>query len=77
MSTKALMRKRTTNPEHNRQLKVAQFANPRKRSITKREANLARRVAGFNLSMATKNSESGGAQQRKETGGFHKPGAYK
>ena len=71
MSTKYL--KRVSNPERNAALKVAQFANP-KRNESKGQKRLARRMADYALMMGTKNGH-GGAQQRKDTGGFHRPGS--
>lgn len=41
----------------------------------KLKAKLERRLRAWSLSMDTKNMH-GGVQQRKDTGGFHRPGSY-
>ena len=36
---------------------------------------LERRLADYTVSMNTRNTEAGGTQQRKDSGGFHRPGS--
>jgi len=42
----------------------------------KRERKLDMRKADWQRSMDTKNTEASGAQQRKESGGFKRPGSW-
>jgi len=42
----------------------------------KQAASLERRMRDYSLSMDTKNASAGGTQQRKDSGGFHRPGSY-
>lgn len=37
---------------------------------------LSRRMADYAVMMGTKNTEASGAQQRKDSGGYHRPGSY-
>ena len=67
------MNKRQSNPARNKELCVAQFANPKRRE-TKEETRLNVRRADYSRLIDTK-SMHGGVQQRKETGGFHRPGS--
>ncbi len=43
----------------------------------KNAKHLAMRQADYATMMATKNTQASGVQQRKDTGGFHKPGSNK
>lgn len=42
----------------------------------KAEARLSRLLRDHGLMMGTKNTEGSGAQQRKDSGGYHRPGSY-
>ena len=53
---------------------VANMAVGGRRVNRKMAARLEARVKDFELFMSARNSH-GGIQQRKETGGFHKPGS--
>lgn len=58
-----------SNPERNKQLKVAQFANPRHAQTTKAEALLNSRRAGYT---ATLNDPM---NRGKDLSGYHRPGS--
>lgn len=63
------MQKRISNPERNKKLKVAQFANPRRAGATKGEALLNARRAGYT---ATLNDPM---NRGKNMSGYHRPGS--
>lgn len=73
MSTKELMKQRTSNPQRNKELQVAQFAGRSSRQ-SKGQRRLAGRLADYATMMGTKDPH-GGIQQRKDSGGFHRPGS--
>jgi hypothetical protein len=53
---------------------VAQYAS-KGAPNRKQHARLSRRLVAWSLSMDNKNMH-GGIQQRKDSGGFHRPGSY-
>ena len=63
------MLKRNSNPERNKQLKVAQFANPRRAGVTKGEALLNSRRAGYTSTL------NDPMNRGKDLSGYHRPGS--
>lgn len=71
MSTKYL--KRNSNPARNKELKVAQYANP-KRKEHPNQPELDRRRKDWEMMKAARDHHNGPAKRMEN--GYHRPGSY-